>query len=344
MGKKRIFTVFWMLLLCCTSIVTAQENHWTCDIYKYQYDMTAFLKVELNGEVITSAADYEVAAFSGDDCCGVASYEESLDYYYLRIRSNHVNGDVITFKCYDKVNKKEIQLTDTVIFEQLRVLGMPSEPKILKGQVELEPEPEPEPDPEPEPEPDPEPEPEPDPEPEPEPEPALYKLTFMLDGTEWKVTELEEGDEIVYPEVPDKEGYSFSGWDQKLTVMPAQDLTVKGTYQVNSYRIVYYLNEKVYAEETLPYGTKIVLLEYTPVEGETFSGWSEVPDLMPAHDVEVYGSTVVTGVVNLSTDIEVNVYTLQGILIQRNVTLSSLKGLLRKGLYIINGKLVHWTW
>ncbi len=116
-----------------------------------------------------------------------------------------------------------------------------------------------------------------------------YKLTYELDGEEYKTFELEYGAAITSEEEPSKEGYTFSGWSEIPETMPARDVTVKGTFTVNTYRLTYELDGKEYKTYEIDYGTAITP-EIPTKEGYTFSGWNDIPETMPAHDVTVKGS------------------------------------------------------
>ena len=48
----------------------------------------------------------------------------------------------------------------------------------------------------------------------------------MNNGTENEVRTFQFDEEIVYPENPTKEGYTFSGWSPKPVTMPAENVTV----------------------------------------------------------------------------------------------------------------------
>ena len=64
------------MLLLPLNLILAQETHWQCNIYDFQYDMTAYLDVTVDGNAISDYSNYEVAAFCGEECRGVASVEE----------------------------------------------------------------------------------------------------------------------------------------------------------------------------------------------------------------------------------------------------------------------------
>ena len=59
---------------------------------------------------------------------------------------------------------------------------------------------------------------------------AKYKLTYTVDGEEYKTCEIEEGATITPEPAPTKEGYSFSGWSEIPTTMPNHDVIVIGTF------------------------------------------------------------------------------------------------------------------
>ena len=57
-----------------------------------------------------------------------------------------------------------------------------------------------------------------------------YTLTYMIDGEVYYKDTLRYKAKIVQPEVPIKEGYTFSGWSEAPTIMPANDIIVEGSY------------------------------------------------------------------------------------------------------------------
>ena len=77
--------------------------------------------------------------------------------------------------------------------------------------------------------------------------------------------------------------------------MPAHDVIITGTFNINSYNLIYMVDGEVYATQTLQYGAAITLKPEPTREGYTFSGWSTAPATMPAHDVTVSGTfTIMT--------------------------------------------------
>ncbi len=117
-----------------------------------------------------------------------------------------------------------------------------------------------------------------------------YKLSYQLDGAEYKVTEIEFGATITEEADPEKEGHTFSGWSDIPETMPAHDVTVIGTFTINKYKLTYLLNGAEYKVVEIEFGATITEEAVSEKEGHTFSGWSDIPETMPAHDVTVIGT------------------------------------------------------
>ena len=169
-----------------------------------------------------------------------------------------------------------------------------------------------------------------------------YTLTFNADnGTEdVKITQ-DYGTKFDTPADPTREGYTFAGWDMDIPeTIPAEDMSFTALWSVNSYKLVYILDGEVYAEYDVEYGSEITPENDPEKTGYTFDGWTEIPETMPAHDVEIYGSfSVVTAIRTILADEKaVDVYNLNGVLVKRNVEVDKLDKVLKKGVYIICGK------
>ena len=165
-----------------------------------------------------------------------------------------------------------------------------------------------------------------------------YKVTFVADGKVVSETEMEYGAPIVAPEAPAKEGYTFVGWGNIDKTVPAHDVIYTAEYKVNIYKLTYILNGNVFAEDSIAYGSIITPREVPDSDKSYFSGWEGLPDIMPAHDVVVYGTT--TNAVNTvyNKNQIVTVYSVNGTVVKRNIDKSSLTKLLPPGLYIVSGK------
>jgi hypothetical protein len=119
-----------------------------------------------------------------------------------------------------------------------------------------------------------------------------YTLTYIVDGEEYKTLQVDYKATITPEPDPVKEGYTFSGWSEIPETMPAHDVTVNGTFSVNSYTLTYLIDDEVYKTMEVVYGSSITPEAAPTKEGYTFSGWSEIPATMPAQDVTVTGTFV----------------------------------------------------
>ena len=117
-----------------------------------------------------------------------------------------------------------------------------------------------------------------------------YMLIYYVDGEEYKSFELEYGTSITPEAEPSKEGYTFSGWSTIPVTMPANDVTITGTFIINKYKLIYIVDGEEYTSYEIEYGTSITSEAEPTKEGYTFSGWSDIPETMPANDVTVTGT------------------------------------------------------
>ena len=164
-----------------------------------------------------------------------------------------------------------------------------------------------------------------------------YAVKYVVDGEVIVSYPMEYGKELVMlPLAPEKEGHTFMGWSELPATMPAEDVTVTGTFKVNTYAITYVVDGVTYATDSVEYGAAITLPEVPEKENSTFE-WEEAPTTMPASDVTIYGNYV-SGIGGVTISGKADVYTLNGMLYKRDVDLNNLSIELPKGVYIINGK------
>ena len=131
-----------------------------------------------------------------------------------------------------------------------------------------------------------------------------YTITYVVDSVVYATDSITYGDTIILLDEPTQEGYTFSGWSDAPETMPAEDITIEGTFNVNYYALKYIVDNEPFATDSLAYGDTIILREEPQKEDFEFSGWSEAPETMPAHDVEVYGNFIFTSVTDVKVDPE----------------------------------------
>ena len=117
-----------------------------------------------------------------------------------------------------------------------------------------------------------------------------YTITFDTDGgTEVAAITQNYGTTITAPVAPTKTGYTFVGWTNLPSTMPAESRTVKARWSANSYTISFDTNggSKVGAI-TQKYGTDITAPASPTKTGYTFAGWDQdIPANMPAENRKI---------------------------------------------------------
>ena len=129
-----------------------------------------------------------------------------------------------------------------------------------------------------------------------------YAVTYMVNDEVYNTDSIVYGSEIVLIAEPTKEGYTFSGWSDIPEIMPAEDIVIDGYFSVNYYAINYIVDNEPFATDSVAYGDNIILRDEPQKEDYEFSGWSEAPETMPAHDIEVYGNFIFTSVTDVQVD------------------------------------------
>ena len=141
-----------------------------------------------------------------------------------------------------------------------------------------------------------------------------YKLTYILDGQTYKTVSMDYGVSVTEENAPEKEGYTFSGWSEIPAKMPAKDVTVTGSFTINSYKLIYMVDDREYKSYEIEYSSSITPEAQPTKEGYTFSGWSEIPVTMPAKDVTITGNFTLIDAIEdvIADDSTYQIYTIDG--------------------------------
>ena len=133
MRKNILISLLTLLLLNVQLLASGVD--WTVNVHNYQYDMTAYVTLRLNGADVADLSSYTIAAFCNDECRGVmeARSVDNNTYGYLRIRSNQFSGEIITFKVYDPVSDRIAISTNQITFQSQQVIGYPSSPFVVEA-------------------------------------------------------------------------------------------------------------------------------------------------------------------------------------------------------------------
>ena len=125
-----------------------------------------------------------------------------------------------------------------------------------------------------------------------------FRLVYKIDDKEYKNVWYEVGEPIT-PEVePTKEGHSFSGWSEIPETMPDHDVTVTGSFSPNTYKLTYFVDGELYKVVEVKCDEAITAEPDPTKKGMTFSGWSIIPEKMPAKDVTVTGTFSWSNIIN----------------------------------------------
>ena len=120
-----------------------------------------------------------------------------------------------------------------------------------------------------------------------------YTLTYMVDGMVYKTFSYLAGAAITPEPAPTKDGYTFSGWSSIPGTMPANDVTITGTFTKNAattYTLTYLVDGVVYKTFSYEAGATVARVEAPTKEGYTFSGWSNTLLTMPERNVTITGT------------------------------------------------------
>ena len=126
-----------ILVMATGSNANAEDSHWTLDNFSFQYDMAVCATVTEEGPVVVNLSDYEIAAFCGSECRGIGTLHVaekdglSTAYNYIRIRSNALQDEIISFHIYKKSTRQEMVIQQTYNFESNVLIGTPSNPITL---------------------------------------------------------------------------------------------------------------------------------------------------------------------------------------------------------------------
>lgn len=105
-----------------------------------------------------------------------------------------------------------------------------------------------------------------------------YTVTFM-DGEKVLATftNVPHGDTVTAPEVPEKDGKTFSKWDKDFSKVTS-DLTINAVYDVDTFTVTFKDGEKVLETQTVEYeaaATAPDTARLSPPEGMHFAKWDK---------------------------------------------------------------------
>lgn len=118
------------------------------------------------------------------------------------------------------------------------------------------------------------------------------KLIFRADGEVFQTVTVEKGERVMAIDPPEKEGHRFVEWkDLPAKCLPGREVAVDAVYVPNEYNAVFKIDGKEVAARKIRFGDPVVPPSDEAEAMPDFSGWKNVPETMPAHDVLVTATT-----------------------------------------------------
>ena len=139
-----------------------------------------------------------------------------------------------------------------------------------------------------------------------------YTVTFM-DGEKVleTFTNVTHGDTVTAPEVPEKDGKTFSKWDKDFSKVTS-DLTINAVYDVKTFTVTFKDGEKVLETQTVEYeaaATAPDTARLSPPEGRHFAKWdkdfskvTEDIEVSAVYELNVYTVIFKNGETTLKTE------------------------------------------
>lgn len=139
-----------------------------------------------------------------------------------------------------------------------------------------------------------------------------YTVTFMDGEKVLKAyTNVQHGDTVTAPEVPEKDGKTFSKWDKDFSKVTS-DLTINAVYDVDTFTVTFKDGEKVLETQTVEYeaaATAPDTARLSPPEGMHFAKWdkdfskvTEDIEVSAVYELNEYTVTFKNGETTLKTE------------------------------------------
>ena len=264
-SKLKVFCSIVCMFLS-TTVLHAQDSGWAVNPHDYQYDMTVYGSLVVDGATVTDFENYEIAAFVGDECRGLAQVNSQGGYtwLYLRVRSNVASGETVMFRVLDKDKGKICKAVETIVFASNGQEGMPSAPVTFTLRS--------------------------------------FNLSAISSNEAMGTAELspegvvENGTSVIATATP-VAGYEFVNWtvgdqvkstDNPFTFEATEDLALVANFKARKYNVSFDVDGTV-TTNSMDFGSVITAPAAPTKRGYTFAGWS--PAFVEGATVPVDGIT-----------------------------------------------------
>lgn len=232
---------------------------WKCYYGNYENCKTAYVGITSPMEYrIADLSEYQLGAFVGNECRGVASClygPDEHDQYQIRIWYNDILENV-SFKLYNQRTGDIHDCKSGSIDYGTDMIGNVDSPILFSSNAF-----------------------------EANDSIFTHKVIYMVDGEEFATENAVFGTTIKLVNAPVKDGFTFSGWKSEYTIMPDTDIVVTGAFKRNSYTITFVANGDSVSDK-LEYGATISAPANPTKIGYTFTSWNPtVPETVPARNM-----------------------------------------------------------
>ena len=124
----------------------------------------------------------------------------------------------------------------------------------------------------------------------------MYTLTVNYVDEEGNLLADSYEEELQHGYVYEIKSPEITGYSTETTSVTGKllsDTTVDVVYAADEYEVRYYINSVLTYTDAFRYGETVEKRPDEVQDGWVFSGWSEIPDIMPAEDVEVFATLTI---------------------------------------------------
>lgn len=128
--------------------------------------------------------------------------------------------------------------------------------------------------------------------------PEVYTVVFMVEDETYSTQRVSYGGYATIPTNPQATGKNFVGWyinDEQFSFSTAivGTTTLVARFESVTYNVYFYVNNELYTTLSYEFGETIVApAEPTHNQWTTFSGWTNLPETMPANNVTIYATLI----------------------------------------------------
>lgn len=122
----------------------------------------------------------------------------------------------------------------------------------------------------------------------------FHSLSFVIEDKIVYQTTVRQGASVPQPVIAPRDGYRVV-WTNVPATMPAEDTVINGYWDVVSrpiYYVNFYISGSIFMRVGYYENETVYPVEAPEREGYVFAGWTGLPGVMPAKDIDIYGEYI----------------------------------------------------